>query len=202
VIDGGFSEAEDWPKSWIEAGSLERVPVGYLLLGLHDMGERIWSTYGKGGAKLRDYELAEILRPFGVRSRQLKFNIGGEELNRKGFERRQFLSLLLQYPRQPSTHLLSSETLDVSGTDPSTVTEQVEGSVLLNAAENLDSRGVEGSEGVYGGGDEFSRSGRFCLECGDPLPTLAPARRKFCGGACRKRHHRSTVGLVEEQPNA
>ena len=85
VIDGGFSEAEDWPKSWIEAGSLERVPVGYLLLRLHDMGERIWSTYGKGGAKLRDYELADLLRPFGVGSKQLKFNIGGRGAEPEGF---------------------------------------------------------------------------------------------------------------------
>ena len=105
------------------------------------MGERIWSTYGKGGAKLRDYELAELLRPFGVRSKQLKFNIGGEELNRRGFERRQFAHLLLQYPRQPATPLPSAETLEDSVIEPATVTGEVAGSVTPKPAENLEVAG-------------------------------------------------------------
>jgi putative DNA primase/helicase len=192
VIDGGFSEVEDWPAGWVASGSLERVPVVYLLLRLHDMAERIWSTYGKGGTKLRDYELAELLRPFGVKSKQLKFNIGGEEVNRKGFERSQFVHLLLQYPRQPSIPLPSAESIDDGISEPSTCRGEVEGSVMPRPAENLEGRGVEGSEGVYGARDAISRSQRLCRGCGEPLPTLATASRAYCSDRCRVRAHRST----------
>jgi putative DNA primase/helicase len=195
VLDGGFSEVEDWPASWVAAGSLERVPVGYLLLRLRNMGERIWSTYGKRGEPLKDYELAELLRPFGVRSKQLKFNIGGEELNRKGFERRQFAHLLLQYPRQPSTPLLSAENLDDGVTEPSTCYGEVDGSVTPKTAENLESRGVEGSEGVHGDDVAFQRQKRLCLECGKPLSVLAHASRVYCSDSCRVGHHRSTENV-------
>ena len=83
-----------------------RVTTGYLLARLHEMGERIWSTYGKGGAPLSGYDLAALLRQFEVRSRQLKFTIDGKEYNWKGYEADQFVHLLLQYPqsaRYPAT---------------------------------------------------------------------------------------------------
>ena len=41
----------------------------------------------------------------------------------------------------------------------------------------------------------FRVRGRLCLSCGKPLPTLAPASRKYCGDACRNRHHRSTESV-------
>ena len=58
-----------------------------LLLGhLHLLPERPWNEYGRRGLPLTAIQLADLLRPFGVRPQQLKHH-GAKE---RGYRRRQF----------------------------------------------------------------------------------------------------------------
>ena len=49
-----------------------RLPTKTILRLLHDMDERPWKEYGRRGTELNDRQLASLLKPFGVRSANIK----------------------------------------------------------------------------------------------------------------------------------
>ena len=77
----------------------DRITTAVLLIRLHDMEERLWATYGRSETRLTGHQLGALLRQFDVRSRQMKFKIEGEMVNRQGYEKSQFIHLLAQYPK-------------------------------------------------------------------------------------------------------
>ena len=96
----------------------DRITTAVLLIRLHDMEERLWATYGRSETKLTGHQLGALLRQFDVRSRQMKFKIEDEMVNRQGYEKSQFIHLLAQYPKQSPTPLPSAETLGISREQP------------------------------------------------------------------------------------
>jgi len=64
-----------------------------LLRHLHEMAERPWSEYGRSHKPITDSQLAKLLRPYKIRSRQRK----RDGVNRRGFEHSQFESAWKRY---------------------------------------------------------------------------------------------------------
>ncbi len=120
---------------------VDRITTQLLLLRLHEMEERVWGTYGRTETPMKDHQLATLLRQFDVHSHQMKIEVAGKTVNRRGLERAQFIPLLARYPLESATSLPSAET---QGTNADTEALQDDARVGVKAAETLEGSEVAG----------------------------------------------------------
>jgi hypothetical protein len=90
-------------------GEADKLWTETILHDLHDIPEAPWGQWF--GQPLKDRELAKLLKPYGIRSRDVKIN----EINRKGYYRAQFTESWNSYAGGSSATSATNATAQVSG---------------------------------------------------------------------------------------
>ena len=76
-----------------ESTGLERIFTEDILRDLHLREDRSWGEWGRSGKPLSPHGLARLLKPFGIRPRQVRIG----EITKKGYRREDFLDAFTRY---------------------------------------------------------------------------------------------------------
>ena len=125
-------------KTTFEEQGTDRIWTDQLLESLHGMEERAWSDW-KNGRALSSRNLSQLLKRFGIRSKDIK--IGGT--NKKGYRLDDFNEAFSRYlPKQSATTLLASNNAPFSDFQCATPNEQVADEYALKPAQYKEGSGV------------------------------------------------------------
>ena len=136
-------------------GEDDAKPTKVILAGLHEMETRPWAEWGKRKQPMSDVQLANQLRPFGIKPTTL--NRHGERV--KGYKLEAFAKAFAQYLKplhsapphvQPVTPLPFKESGAYSDFQPVTLGQKVTGRIAPNPAETANGNGVTGRDGGSG----------------------------------------------------
>ena len=166
ALSGSADDGEDLLKvrllmdirETFDARGIDRISAADLCQALADIEESPWSSYGRSNKPLTTAQLARQLKPFGVKSKQIRFQDGG---NLRGYERNGFSDIFERYiplsPRdthsQSATPLQLKQTVGLSPIPRRYNEEDVAPQNPLKPADSLACSGVALSQGGPGGKD-------------------------------------------------
>jgi putative DNA primase/helicase len=134
---------------------------------LHEMSERPWGEYGRQRRPITARQLAALLKPFGIVSRQIRRG----ETNKHGFERAQFAEPWSRY----ATPLQATDSASFGDSISATADQAVADRNPPKARESASCSGVADSERLPG--QEVA-----CDHCGEPVEPGTPGTTAVSSG--------------------